>query len=211
MNQHNSLSTLFANGLRQLNVSLDTPSQQKLLTFLELLQKWNRSYNLTAINDPEKMVTHHLLDSLAITPFITGNHILDLGSGAGFPGIPLAVYFPEKQWTLLDSNGKKTRFLVQVKSTLGLANVTVVQDRAEQWQPIPAFDAIVIRAVGPIDDVIAKTRHLLGPRGQWLFMKSEYQSEQLQNLQPPAVIHTLNVPGISAPRYLIVLSAGVKS
>src|SRR5262249_10179534 len=148
-----NVTKLFASGLEKLNLSLDVDRQQKLLQFLQLLQKWNQHYNLTAITDSQKMVTHHLLDSLSIVHHIAGESILDVGSGAGFPGIPLAVYFPQKQWTLLDSNGKKTRFLIQAVAELQLKNITVVNARMEQWQPAQPFNEIVVRAVGSIKEI----------------------------------------------------------
>ena len=206
----NNIADSFASGLSQLNLSLEPAAQNKLLQFLKLLQKWNQHYNLTAITDLPKMVSHHLLDSLSIAPFIQGTKILDLGSGAGFPGIPLAVFFPQKQWTLLDSNGKKTRFLTQAKVELQLDNVEVVQARIGQWQTAQKFDAIVVRAVGSIHEIIAKTQHLLTGGGCWLFMKGDYEHEELETLQPPPIIHTLSVPEVLTPRYLIAVSVEVK-
>jgi 16S rRNA (guanine527-N7)-methyltransferase len=186
---------------------LPPAQQQKLLDFLGFLKKWSGHYNLTAITDTQKMITRHLLDSLAIAPYITGNNILDIGSGAGFPGIPLAVYFPQKHVTLLDSNGKKTRFLIQAKAEFQLSNITVINARMETWQASQPFDTIVVRAVGSIPEVMAESRHLLQPGGQWLFMKTDPQNEQLTALQPPAVIHLLNVPGIPESRCVIAVRA----
>ena len=153
----------FSSGLQKLNLNLPPAQQQKLLDFLEFLKKWSGHYNLTAITDTQKMITRHLLDSLSIAPYITGNNILDAGSGAGFPGIPLAVYFPQKQFTLLDGNGKKTRFLIQAKAEFQLSNITVINARMETWQSPRPFDTIVVRAVGSIPDVMAESRHLLQP------------------------------------------------
>lgn len=196
----------FSSGLQKLNLNLPPAQQQKLLDFLEFLKKWSGHYNLTAITDTQKMITHHLLDSLSIAPYITENNILDAGSGAGFPGIPLAVYFPQKQFTLLDGNGKKTRFLIQAKAEFQLSNITVINARMETWQSPRPFDTIVVRAVGSIPDVMAESRHLLQPRGQWLFMKGNPQNEQLTGLQPSAAVHLLNVPGINEPRCVIEIS-----
>lgn len=202
------VAMLFTEGLQKLHLNLDPAAQQKLLDFLQILQKWNAHYNLTAITEPERMISHHLLDSLSIAPFIaeTAIKILDVGSGAGFPGIPLAVYFPQKSWTLLDSNGKKTRFLTQVKAELNLQNVTVIQDRMECWQPEQSFDMIVVRAVGAIKPIIQQTAHLLSPTGKWLFMKSDQHHEDIESLNPPAETHELQVPEITAKRYLIMVS-----
>lgn len=200
------VSQLFSKGLQELHLSLNTDAQQKLLHFLHFLQKWNRSYNLTAITDLPKMVSHHLLDSLAIAPYIRGETILDVGSGAGFPGIPLAVCFPHKHFTLLDSNGKKARFLIQAKAELQLPNIEIVQARVEQWPSTQKFAVITTRAVGPIKQTIAQSRQHLQPGGIWLFMKSERQHEDLETLLPCPIIHTLQIPGVPAPRYLIEVS-----
>ena len=203
-----NISALFAEGLQKLQLALDSADQQKLLDFLALLQKWNAHYNLTSITEPAKMISHHLLDSLAIAPFVpqSATQILDVGSGAGFPGIPLAIYFPQKHWTLLDSNGKKTRFLTQAKLELNLQNVTIVQTRMEDWRPEQKFEVIVARAVGAIKSMVSQTNHLLSPSGKWLFMKSDYQQEDLENLNLPADIHPLSVPGVTAKRHLIIIS-----
>jgi 16S rRNA (guanine527-N7)-methyltransferase len=198
---------LFAAGLQELNLNLDTASQQKLLHFLDFLKKWSAHFNLTAITDPSNMIFRHLLDSLSIAPYITGNQILDVGSGAGFPGIPLAVYFPHKHWTLLDSNGKKTRFLIQAAAELQLANVTVVNERVERWKPLQKFDTIVARAVGSVAEIISLSRQHLQPNGQWLLMKGHPQPEELTGLQSSTIIHPLKVPGISEPRNLIIVTA----
>lgn len=200
---NNVIAELFSNGLKELSLQMDSAAQQKLLDFLAFLQKWNRHYNLTAITDWQKMVSHHLLDSLSIAPFITGEQILDVGSGAGLPGIPLAVYFPDKQWTLLDSNGKKARFLIQAKSELSLPNVTIVHDRVERWQSPQKFHTIVTRAVGSIKEIIDNTQQHLLPGGQWLFMKGEYQHEELATLPFSTNVQPLAVPGVLTPRYLI--------
>lgn len=198
-----NINQLFSAGLKELNLSLDLESQQKLLDFLQFLQKWNRHYNLTAITDLPKMVGYHLLDSLSIVPYIQGENILDVGSGAGFPGIPLAVYFPQKQWTLLDSNGKKTRFLIQAKAEFNLSNIEIVHARVEQWRSKQKFDTIITRAVGPIQETMTQTQPHLQAAGKWLFMKGDIQSEELP---AAASVHTLNVPGVSAARHLIVIA-----
>jgi 16S rRNA (guanine527-N7)-methyltransferase len=201
------IDNFFAAGLHQLHLSLPPDSRQKLLDFLQLLQKWNRRYNLTAITELRQMVAGHLLDSLAIAPFITGDTILDVGSGAGFPGIPLAVYFPQKHWTLLDSNGKKTRFLIQAAAQLGLNNVTVVQARVEQWASLEKFDIIVTRAVGMIRALITQTSQHLQPGGQWLFMKGECPVDELPAAPFSTQVHPLQIPSISAQRCLVIVKS----
>ena len=186
-------------GLLAMDLFLSDESQCKLIAYLHLLQKWNKTYNLTAITDFDKMISYHLLDSLSIVPYLTGHDIVDVGSGAGLPGIPLAVYFPEKQFTLMDSIGKKTRFIAQVVRELQLKNVQVIQTRAEEYQTANCFDTMTARAVASIDDLVQISKHLLRDNGTLLMMKSdEVASDQYQMI-------TLSVPGIDATRSLIIV------
>lgn len=203
--QYNPIDQQLREGLESLNCPLDADSRQKLIQFLLFLQKWNRRFNLTAVTDLEKMVSYHLLDSVSIAPFIAGKNILDVGSGAGFPGIPLSLYFLEKHWTLLDSNGKKTRFLIQAKAEFQLHNVVVHQARAEAWQAPEKFDTLIVRAVGPVQDIIDKTQHLLKPQGRWLFMKGEDFRDELTGLKRKTEIHDLAIPGIKKKRNVIII------
>lgn len=195
----------FESQLKAMGLSMPEIMQQKALDFLRFLQKWNRAYNLTAIHDFDTMITHHLLDSLSIAPYVRGERILDVGSGAGFPGIPLALYFPNKQFTLLDSNGKKTRFLTQAVAELGIQNVEVVQMRVENYHTNPGFDAIIFRAVKSIPEMISKTQHLCRKNGQFLAMKANYPKEELQKLNNPFTVQTLVVPALNAERHLIII------
>ena len=192
--------------MRHLELLITNPQQKTLLIhYLALLEKWNKSYNLTAIDDPNEALTLHLLDSLSTAPFVTGQTILDLGSGGGLPGIPLAIYFPEKQFTLLDSNQKKTRFLTQVQLELNLKNVSIVTARAEKFSPPAPFDQIIARAVMSAADLIVCSQHLLKPQGQWLFMKARHIEEELQALERPAKVIPLKVPGLTAERNLLIV------
>ncbi len=206
MDKAKNIAEIFAAGQAELKISLDDNAQEKLLRLLVFLKKWNQQFNLTAITDISKMVTHHLLDSLSIAPYIQGDNILDFGSGAGFPGVPLAVYYPQKQWCLLDSNGKKTRFLTQLKAELDLPNVEVVQARIENWNTPSRFTEIVCRAVGPVKEIVAMTHHFLQPKGRWLLMKGEHEHESLADLPYPFTVHKLQVPGVLSARYLIEVS-----
>lgn len=179
----------------------------QIAAYLSLLTQWNKTYNLTAITDPEQMRTHHILDSLAIGPFLQGQKILDVGSGAGLPGIPLALTHPEKEFYLLDSNGKKTRFLTHVKQTLNLSNVHVIQTRVETFQPDFCFDTITSRAFSTLNDFLTKTRHLLCPNGQWLAMKGAHPEKELKEINEKefaTTVHRLQIPELKAERCVVV-------
>lgn len=178
----------------------------KLLDYLALLQKWNRVYNLTAIRDEKEMFVKHLLDSLSVAPYVSSKRLIDVGTGAGLPGIPLAILFPNRQIDLLDSNSKKTRFLIQAKADLGLQNVQVVQERVERYQPEILYDGIISRAFASLDDMLHWTRHLLAPNGCWWAMKAQKTQDEVAHLPEFAKmlqVFNLEVPGLSAQRTLI--------
>ena len=157
-------------GLDELPFPVSSDLSDALEDYLRLLERWNKTYNLTGIRSVERMVTHHLMDSLSIVPLIDGTHIADVGTGAGLPGIPLALHFPEKQFSLIDSNGKKVRFLTQAKIALGLDNVTIVQERMELVRE--QFDQVVCRALAPLDELAKSCAHLMASNGTLLAMKS---------------------------------------
>ena len=193
-------------GCRELGVAEDAAVQARLLAYLELLVKWNRAYNLTAVRDPRQMVTRHLLDSLAVAPHLRGRRLLDVGTGAGLPGIPLSILFPEREFHLLDSNGKKTRFLFQVKTALGLDNMTVHQARVESFQCDPAFDAVLSRAFASLEDMVSGCRHLLADEGHFLAMKGAYPGEELAAVEQWCSVegvYELAVPGLHEQRHLV--------
>ena len=197
-------------GAQALGVELSEGQQQQLLAYLALLIKWNKAYNLTAVRDPDEMVSRHLLDSLSVVSFVaeSGQTLLDVGSGGGMPGVPLAIMFPDRSFTLLDSNGKKTRFLTQVKLELKLANLEVVHSRVEQFQPAEAFDGITSRAFSSLEDFASWTRHLGNTQTRWLAMKGVQPDDELQRL--PAdfrlnACHVLKVPGCQGQRHLLIL------
>ncbi len=197
-------------GAQALGVELSEGQQQQLLAYLALLIKWNKAYNLTAVRDPDEMVSRHLLDSLSVVPFVAGagRTWLDVGSGGGMPGVPLAIMFPDRGFTLLDSNGKKTRFLTQVKLELKLANLEVVHSRVEQFQPAEAFEGITSRAFSSLEDFANWTRHLGNTETRWLAMKGVQPDDELQRL--PAdfrldACHVLKVPGCQGQRHLLIL------
>ncbi|AMO58830.1 16S rRNA methyltransferase [Endozoicomonas montiporae] len=206
-----SLRESICRGANTLSVSL-TEEQADLLTrYVELLAKWNKAYNLTAVRDINEMVSRHILDSLSIAPYMTGDHLLDVGSGPGLPGMIMAIMYPEKQFTLLDSNGKKTRFMTQAKMELGLKNVQVENTRCESFQARQPFDVIMSRAFSSLLDMVEGTHHLLSPEGTFLAMKGLYPEEELQDLYTArsdvkeTESHILSVPGCEAQRHLVML------
>ncbi|WP_324779795.1 16S rRNA (guanine(527)-N(7))-methyltransferase RsmG [Thiobacillus sedimenti] len=195
-------------GIAALGLSLPAGAEAKLLAYLALLDKWNRVYNLTAVRDAERMVSHHLLDSLAAVPYFQGETVLDVGSGGGLPGIPLAIARPELRVTLIDSIAKKTAFLLQAKAELGLSNLAVVTGRVEDYKPESGFDVITSRAFSDLKEFVSLTRHLLNPGGRWFAMKGLYPDEEIATLPLDVKVsadHALAVPGLEASRHLIVL------
>jgi 16S rRNA (guanine527-N7)-methyltransferase len=203
-----------AQGALELGVEVSPKQQQQLLAYLALLIKWNKAYNLTAVRDPDEMVSRHLLDSLSVVPYVrnAGDSWLDVGSGGGMPGIPLAILFPERRFTLLDSNGKKTRFLTQVKLELKLTNLEVIHSRVEAFKPEQPFSGIVSRAFSSLEDFANWTRHLGDGQSQWLAMKGVHPDDELQALPTDfrlAASHMLKVPGCQGQRHLLILRRSV--
>ncbi|MGE4408211.1 16S rRNA (guanine(527)-N(7))-methyltransferase RsmG [Pseudomonas sp.] len=199
-----------ARGAVELGIAVSARQQEQLLAYLALLIKWNKAYNLTAVRDPDEMVSRHLLDSLSVVPFVAeaGQRWLDVGSGGGMPGVPLAIMFPEHGFTLLDSNGKKTRFLTQVKLELGLANLEVIHNRVEQYHPDQPFDGITSRAFSALRDFADWTRHLGAADCRWLAMKGVQPDDELQALPDDFRLdacHVLKVPGCQGQRHLLIL------
>lgn len=200
---------ILRDGLETLGLPLKDEQIHALFAYLSLLQQWNNAYNLTAIRDPEMMVTHHLLDSLSIATRVKGMRIIDVGTGPGLPGIPLAICFPERQFILLDSNGKKTRFLFQVKTTLGLGNVQQLQSRVETYRPDQPFDAVISRAFTSLAGMIESCAHLLSKDGRFYAMKGQYPEQELSDLPKHYNVvgsHRLVVPGIEGHRHLIEIA-----
>jgi 16S rRNA (guanine527-N7)-methyltransferase len=203
-----------AQGALELGVEVSPQQREQLLAYLALLIKWNKAYNLTAVRDPDEMVSRHLLDSLSVVPFVAeaGDNWLDVGSGGGMPGIPLAILFPGRQFTLLDSNGKKTRFLTQVKLELKLANLEVIHSRVEAFRPEQPFSGIVSRAFSSLEDFSNWTRHLGDEQTQWLAMKGIHPDDELQALPADfrlTATHVLKVPGCQGQRHLLILRRSV--
>ena len=197
-------------GAIELGVALSDEQQQQLLAYLALLNKWNKTYNLTAVRDPAEMVSRHLLDSLSIVIQAErgGGRWLDVGSGGGMPGIPLAILFPDRHFTLLDSNGKKTRFLTQVKLELKLTNVEIIHSRVEQYTPALAFTDVTSRAFSSVEDFANWTRHLGDVDTRWLAMKGIQPDDELQALPADFKLEqcqVLKVPGCQGQRHLLIL------
>ncbi|HSM98941.1 MAG TPA: 16S rRNA (guanine(527)-N(7))-methyltransferase RsmG [Gallionella sp.] len=193
-------------GIAQLGIALGVKAQSKLLDYLALLHKWNKVYNLTAIRDPQQMVSHHLLDSLAVTPHLWPGRWLDVGCGAGLPGVVLAIAQPEWHFTMLDSNSKKTGFVQQVIIELGLNNATVHCARVEKWQPAERFEGIISRAYAELGDFLRSTRHLVAEHGRWAAMKGLAEKE-LASVPDGCRVERfipLQVPGLQAARSLVI-------
>jgi len=202
-----TLAIKLDHGLQEAGLELTPEVRRKLLDYLALLQKWNKVHNLTAVRDPEEMVTLHLLDSLSVLPYIEGSRLLDVGSGAGLPGIPLAICNPELQVTVLDASHKKASFMRQAKAELRIANLEVVCGRVEAFQPETLFDTIISRAFSDLAEFMQLTLHLGKPDSRWLAMKGVYPFEELAQMKvEPIRVVPLKVPGLDAQRHLVFLS-----
>ena len=202
-------ATRLAAGLTRLGIELTTEQNEKLLAFRDLLLKWNKTYNLTALRDPEQANSHHLLDSLAILPHVGNGPLLDVGSGGGLPGIPLAIARPELSVSMVDTVQKKATFLQQAAIQLGLKNVAVHHARVEQLAG--HYAQISSRAFAEISLFTSLTRHLLAPGGRWLAMKGIRPDDEIATLPADIVVDQiipLHVPGLDAERHLIILKAG---
>jgi len=187
-----------------MNLEVDQDQRDRLIRFITLLERWNQAYNLTAVRDPMEMVPRHLLDSLALVPHLAGMPLLDLGTGPGLPGIPLAILHPCSRCVLLDSNGKKTRFVRQVILALGLRRVEVVHARMESYRPGEKFVTIVSRAVAEVEILRRAALPLLAPQGKWLIMKGRQPDAELRALAAcNPILHRLAVPFLDAERHLI--------
>lgn len=188
-------------------LGLDVSEKQLALCeqYLLLLKKWNKAFNLTAIRDLPTMLELHLVDSLAIAEFIEGDSFIDVGTGPGLPGIPLAILMPEKSFHLLDSNGKKTRFLQQAKSELALENIHVINKRVEQYQPEQPFDAVLSRAFAKCEDMLRGSEHLCKPQGKFYAMKGQVDEIELQGIKKPYKVQAIHWPGSQVERHLVII------
>lgn len=210
-------AALLAEGVAEMGLDVSAEVQQKLLAYLALLQKWNKVYNLTAVRDPNEMVTLHLLDSLSVLPHVQVKNLLDVGSGGGLPGVVLAICLPSLQVTTIDTVQKKAIFMRQVKGELGLDNLQVVHARVESFKPAEKFEAIISRAFSELALLVKLTKNLLAQNGQWLAMKGQVPHHELDTLKLESLnilgslnirvqkIIPLTVAGLDAERHLVVL------
>lgn len=196
-------SEMLAAGLIALNLPVETRFMTSLLDFTALMEKWNKTYNLTAIRRKQDMVGLHLLDSLAMMPYIEGKRVIDIGTGAGLPGIPLAICRPDIEFTLLDCNAKKTRFVQQAILELKLENVVVCHQRVEDYHPGQGFDSVITRAFANLADIIALTAHLLAKDGVLLAMKGQNPVAELAQVAAKTTVIPIRVPVVAAERCLI--------
>lgn len=173
--------------------------------YLDLLEKWNKTYNLTAIRTRVDMISKHIQDSLAMLPYVQGTSLLDVGSGAGLPGLPIAICRPDLHVVLLDSNGKKTRFLAEVVRTLGLQNIHVEQNRVEDYPPATRFDTVISRAFSNLAQFVGSSAHLIADNGIWLGMKGRYPAKELAAINKPYRIETYHVQGIEGERCVVLV------
>jgi 16S rRNA (guanine527-N7)-methyltransferase len=193
-------------GLQSLDVELSDDQQTRLMSFVELLVKWNRVYNLTAVRDPVQMLHRHILDSLSVLPYLTGTRIIDIGAGAGIPGIPLAIAQPGNQFVLVDSNRKKTRFMQQVKTDLALGNIEVFHSRVENFQPEQLFDSVISRAFTSLKQMAQWSSHLVKQEGVLYAMKGSYPEQEISELANSfeiKAVRKIEYPGLDADRYLV--------
>ena len=197
-----------AHGLKQMGLHYPVEVQQKLVHYIQLIARWNKAFNLTAIRDVEEMVSKHLLDSLVVQPYVEGQTVLDIGSGAGLPGIPFAITSPDKRFTLIDSNGKKTRFLTQAKIDLKLDNVEVIHQRVEDYQPVKHghriyFDVITARAYATTDDILRTSAHLQNEATRILIMQGKLDKQITSDQYQIIDSYKLDVYGLDAERHLL--------
>ncbi|HEY5558400.1 MAG TPA: 16S rRNA (guanine(527)-N(7))-methyltransferase RsmG [Steroidobacteraceae bacterium] len=195
-------------GAQELGIALDAVQAAALMRLLVELREWNTRFNLTAIREPADMVDKHLLDSLSIQPHLHGRRIADIGTGAGFPGLPLAVVNPRRHFTLIEATGKKVQFVRHAIEALGIGNAEIIQARSETWRPRAPFDCVIARALGKVADFIRVAGHLCARDGRMLAMKGRHPTAEIEELPRGwrvRALHDLEVPGLAAARCVVVL------
>ena len=201
---------LLTAGAREIGISLDSAGGERLLRLVDELELGNAQFNLTAIRDRPGMLQKHVLDSLSLLPYLRGSRVADIGTGAGFPGLPLAIVNPERRFTLVEATGKKARFVERTAQTLGCDNVQVVHSRAETYRPFELFDTVVARALSSLADFAAYAGHLCAPGGRLLAMKGKRPDEEISALPRSfrmLAVHRLKLPGMDDERHLVELIA----
>ncbi|MDR7343645.1 16S rRNA (guanine527-N7)-methyltransferase [Pantoea alhagi] len=196
--------------LNAANISLSDQQKQQLVGYVELLHKWNKAYNLTSVRDPQEMLVRHILDSIVVNPSLTGNRFIDVGTGPGLPGVPLAIVRPDAHFTLLDSLGKRIRFLRQVQFSLGLQNIEPVQSRVEDFSGEPAFDGVISRAFASLSDMVNWCHHLPGREGRFYALKGQHPADEIAALPPQFKVTdvvALNVPQLEGERHLVIIQS----
>ena len=200
------LKNTLATGIAAVGLAVDEPTQDRLLEYLLQLHKWNQAFNLSGIKQLDEMLNLHLLDSLVLAPFVDGDRIADVGTGAGLPGFPLALCFPEKQFYLIDSNSKKTRFIFQTAALLEVKNITVIHSRVEDYAIQPQVDIVTSRAFAALTDFVQGCRYLLSGTGKFLAMKGLYPQAEIDALRAGlqvSPVHPVKVPGVTAERHIL--------
>lgn len=205
-----TIAAQISEGIAAMKVELAPAAQARLAAYIELLAKWNRVHNLTAVRGTDQMVALHLLDSLAVLPHVaSARRLLDVGSGPGLPGIPLAIARPDAEVSLLDSSHKKAAFLQQAKAELALDNVEVVCERVEQWRPEKRYDAVISRAFADLADFVEQAQHLVAPGGKMIAMKGVYPFDEIARVPATHRVQVveLHVPRLEAKRHLVFVEA----
>ena len=202
------IQTKLAGFCQQLPFDVSEDKQQMLIKFLEMVHKWNKAYNLTSVRDPLDMVAVHLVDSIAVTPFVQGKRFIDVGTGPGLPGVPLSIMLPDSHFVLLDSLGKRIRFLKQVAFELKLANIEPVQSRVENYTSEQGFDGVITRAYASIEDMLSSCEHLVEQNGQFIALKGQYPEQEIQSIPEGFALqqsNVIDVPGLEAQRHVIMI------
>lgn len=202
----NKLSRLLADA----GISLTDHQKTLLVAYVDMLHKWNKAYNLTSVRDPNEMLVRHILDSIVVAPYLQGQRFIDVGTGPGLPGIPLAIVLPDAHFTLLDSMGKRVRFLRQVQHELKLENITPVQSRVEAYPSEPSFDGVISRAFASLNDMVSWCHHLPGEKGRFYALKGQLPGDEIASLPDNFSVESvekLRVPQLEGERHLVIIKS----